>query len=507
MGNVAVSPFGTISPGSEIRLPELEHRDKSLVKVCLLMNGMYPTNIYNNCACNEYRSLVERHLKVVPQPDEDYIREVTKRTEHLYPAVTPLSYNAVVNRYSGAKKRRYVTALLNLQQYGLQPKDCKVRMFVKNERFEHKYLGVKPPRAIQYRTPEFNLGFLRYVTAMEEWIYPNLKLGCSGTRVVAKGLNWEDRAELIVEKASWFRRPLFIMNDYTSFDATIGTALLRANSRKYVRMCGRGVRLWTKEQLYNTGYTRHGIKYKVKGTRMSGDADTGLGNTLINIDAIVEFLRVNNITKYEFIVDGDDSVIIVEQTEKALDYTSFGRMGLILRSETTTDIHKVEFCQSRIIFRPKPLLVRNPRKVISTAAICRNIQADAKAWLCGVGHCELACNPGVPVLQSFAQALTTASVTPYFDRDMERRMEGSVGKPQPITDIARLSFYKAWGIDPSQQVWLETQTARSVKVTGNQKYFCSLTHNDQQLSWARAWGEHGVALGGSSWCWSDENGD
>lgn len=188
---------------------------------------------------------------------------------------------------------------------------------------------------------------------------------------------------------------------------------------------------------------------------MSGDADTALGNTLVNLDCMYGFLKANNITKYDMLVDGDDSIVIVEQGEEfSTDF--FQEYGFKTKLEVTNSLERAEFCQSRVVYTDPPTFVRNPCRAMSHASIAVDMEAnDINGWLEAVALCEISCNSGVPVLQTFAESLRTG-YRPKFTPDMCHRMAlETFRNAKPITDEARASFSRAWGIDPTLQRELE----------------------------------------------------
>lgn len=458
---------------------------------------MYGVAVHNNCICNEARALCERHLverRKVLVNEREWMNVARETKQYYRDKLTPLRYRTVIEGYSGNKKRRYIRALDNLRNGGLEPKHARVKMFVKNERFDSWAIERKPPRAIQYRTPEYNLCLMRYIKAFEEWYYPKLKYGVvSGTRIIAKGLNWKQRAELLVQKASHFVKPKYIMTDYTAFDSTIDVPHLKSTHSKYRKVFGAPLRLLN-AQINNVGKTRHGIKYRVRGTRMSGDADTACGNTIVNLDAIHGVLRKSGISKYDMLVDGDDSVIIVED-ESEYDVGYYEQLGLVVKHEVVHHLADVEFCQSRIVWTAAgPLFVRHPCKVLSNGALCRrDYPGRYDSWLAAVGACEKACNPGVPVLSVFGSVLDGLSASKLYDDDLKRRMEYMKMEDcsVAITMEARASMTRAWGIPIDVQIGLE-------KVIAEECMSYDLK-DDEQLQRTRTWYECRYEPSSRSW--------
>ena len=464
--------LGTMDPRHKIMRVPSDIRDCTCKTSVYIVNPHqfgYPVQTHAFCGINELTALRNRHLV-----DRTYIdfrpelwRLITRLTMKYYPSnVTPVTFGAVIDGYVGAKKRNYIAALSLLQSTGFKSQYATIQMFVKPDRYSLDAIAEKAPRAIQYRHPIFNLMFSRYTKALEEELYPTLTYGViSDTRVVAKGLNNYERAAIIIDKSKFFQRPYYLMLDHSKFDSTINVDHLKSTHRKYQKAFrSRTLHQLCKEQLENKGYSSRGIKYRAKGTRMSGDADTALGNTIINCDALWGFLFMSGITKYDMLVDGDDSIVIIEQDDaKACKYKVFDWLGFETKHEETDVLEHVEFCQSRIVIAQEPCFIRNPKRVLAHTQSMRtrpNNHDEEANWLAGVGMCELACNRGIPVLESFAKQLRSLSNNPKLDPDYAFRWDAHksyLDKEVPVTPQARMSFERAWGIPIATQLLLEDQ--------------------------------------------------
>lgn len=408
-------------------------------------------------------ALTNRHLvdRTYIPFDRKLWRSICAKTLKFYPkALTPCTFQEVLQNYRGMKKRSYYNAMINLQQNGWHKKYTQVKMFVKPDRYATADAPMKDPRAIQYRSMEFNLVFSKYIKSFEHAIYQDLTYGVvSGTRVIAKCLNNYERAELLLTKTSYFRKPRFVLLDHSRFDSTINVEHLKTTHKKYQRAFhSRELNVCTRAQLNNVGWSKSGIKYRTKGTRMSGDADTACGNTVVNADALWGFLQGSNIAKYDYLLDGDDSVVIVESSDiERLDYTLFGRLGFDTKHQVVNDIIDVEFCQCKLIRAQRPVLVRNPARVMSHSMVSRKYYPihTYNRWLAGNGMCESAVNVGVPVLQAFGNKLARMSPKPLFDEKTRWRMGSCEPKFEPVTLQARCDMAQAWGIPLEVQRLIE----------------------------------------------------
>lgn len=439
-------------------IPDVTHTTKDSAYVIFNTRLEHKVALHNNCICNEYLSLRNRHIVQAGYTVSITWGEVTSKTLKFYykNSIIPTSYQDVISRYSGNKKKRYVNALNYLQHYGLQDKHAKVSMFIKADRFTEEKVRTKAPRAIQFRSAEYTLEFMRYITAIEHEIYENVHYDVvSKSRVIMKGLNQVERATIFREKASYFSKPKYYCIDHSTFDATIKVEHLRSTHKKYLRMFNSGKFRWLlKQQLNNVGITNSGIKYRIQGTRMSGDADTGLGNSIINADCIYGVLLKSQVVKYDFILDGDDAVIIVEDND-VLDLKWFQEFGFETKVDIVNEEHEVGFCQCKII---ADRWVRNPLRAISHYSVAKKLPIQlVRDWVSGMGLCELSIHGGIPILQALGQVMFAQSSKQLLDRDTKMRM-GNVSledRSCPILDKTREEFFSAYGVDPDLQIKIE----------------------------------------------------
>lgn len=367
------------------------------------------------------------------------------------------TFTSIINKFTGKKKRQYYNAMLNIVNGKLDMrKAAMVKMFIKPDRWPEDVIRTKAPRAIQYRSKEYNLMLATWLDPVEQKLYDHIKH--RGTRVVAKGLNNRERAELWMQKVEDYSSPVFINLDHSKFDSTVNVKHLMNLHRIYKRIVGKGIYGLLKYQLKNICYTDTGVKYKTQGTRCSGDYDTGLGNTLINIACILQCFR--KIQKYDFMLDGDDAIIVIESIDRDnLDIGDFEKFGFETVLSFHRDRHAVEFCQSRILDIGGPYFVRNPIRAISnTMVINKNYGFKFMSrYLAGVGLGELAMNKGVPILQQQGARLAETSNLPYYDADVSWQMANLGTKPciATVTPQARMSMEKTWGITVQMQKYIE----------------------------------------------------
>lgn len=420
----------------------------------------YKVNVHMSCGCNEMVSLHNRHLidRQYLKCDISYIKKGFRKLASLigdYRSFSRISRLDVVNLYTGGKKKQYYSAYLALERRGLQRKDTFLKMFVKPDRWPEDVIKEKAPRAIQFRAKEFNIELARYLHKVEHDLYA--RISWNGSRVVAKGLTTRQRAELWQEKCRAYKRPLFINLDHSKFDSTVNMQHLKSLHSVYRRICGKGIQNLLKYQYNNVGWTKSGVKYAVKGTRMSGDYDTALGNTLINIACIVQCLAG---IKFDFMLDGDDAIIVMERHYRSMvNIGNFEKFGFETKLEFNLDPMQVEFCQSRLVWTEGWNFIRNPIRAISNNTVVLkkyNMKWMAR-YVAGVGVGELSVSAGAPILQQQAVRLMKCSDNPYLDADEAWRMSalGVSREPTPVTSRARTTMAQSWGISPALQVAVE----------------------------------------------------
>jgi len=132
---------------------------------------------------------------------------------------------------------------------------------------------------------------------------------------------------------------------------------------------------------------------------MSGDMDTGLGNSLDAVAFIVTCLRILHITRYDILCDGDDCLIFVHPDDEQLLLSNikdiYLKFGHELKVEgVARDITQLEWCQSKPIRVldsdgvEQYMFVQDPRKVFATMGShihCRTPE-EATSYFNGIVH-------------------------------------------------------------------------------------------------------------------------
>lgn len=483
VGDVQLKPLGDGCEITFVPPDTVDRHQRRWVRIARIetSHGYCPIAHYN-CLHNQIAALHNRVLAAVPQPTEEGLRKLRKTTAkicRLLPTTPTADWYDMPKHYSGQKRQRYERAVDDVLARGYSKKDARVKMFVKFEKLTG--LKVNPdPRAIQFRHPRYCVALGRFLKPMEEVLYRLCGDGIflPSTRVIGKGLSMDGRAKLLHGKMSTFERPCVVSLDASRFDLHVALELLRLEHSVYMAMnSDPELALLLSWQLHNEGVSDLGIKYKCKGRRMSGDMNTALGNCLLMVIMVATFMEGR---KYDILDDGDDCLLITEESELewvlATAKDAFLSYGMEIKVENVAHfLEEVEWCQCRPIRVDHDTIrfVRNPHKVLSTALSGTKYftQEGARRKLVNtIGMAELVLNLGVPVLQEYALALMRNAATSkilslehlesYSHRLRRELAERNMRQlkrvnPVPITSVARYSFMLAYNMSADDQVELE----------------------------------------------------
>lgn len=445
--------------------------------------GEHLQNVHDSCACNELISIHNRVCNEVPCPTPDgmwRLRQSIDRITRCMRHTEQVPYDHVYRHYSGRRFRRYERAHESLRRRSVERKDSYVQSFVKEEKINFAVKGNTDPRMISARHARYNIALASYLRPMEHQLYGmmgNKRNGLPPGRVIMKGLSLPDRAKAITEKFGRFAAPVVVSLDCSRFDAHVHESVLRLEHRAYTNL-NKSAELhqllsW---QINNKCVTAHGIKYAVRGRRMSGDVNTALGNCLLMVTFVATAMRKFGIKDYDMADDGDDCLLFLEehQWQEVKDQLSaeFLNYGQELKVENVARrLEDIIFCQSRIVLVDgEPRMVQDPGKVITGVLAGAKLRsAQCRKQVMGQrGPCLLALSSGVPVLQKLAVELIRRFAMPkhldYSDGLYVKACLESVGirqaRERPVSWDTRVSFQRAWGMPPEEQVALEASFER-----------------------------------------------
>lgn len=427
----------------------------------------------------ELKTVCNRHLFETPEPQRDsqawkLMEEQIERLARALGRTNRTPVRKLLEGRTGRRRKRFYEGARRYHQNGVEQKDSIITEMQKLEFYEQSKIADKEDRGIQFRSVTYNVALAQYLHQIEERLIGTHYLGF---HPVAKGLTPAQRCERLFAFAELFDEPEFYSIDHARFDAHVHEWLLRLEHKVYLYCCRKHpelVRL-LRMQRKNKGYTKGGIRYKIRGKRMSGDINTGLGNTILNLCMLLAWLQASGVTKFRILLDGDDSVVIIEKSDiaKLIPIEEFMlQLGMETEMTHTPDIWKVDFCQSRPVLLPtengpRPVFVRNPLKVITTMGRTAEKRDDVTMQMVmrSSALSELAIAPGAPitnrlarrVLEHYGHGRTLKTAKQLYkeeaygfncdDVDAE-----SVVEPDAM---ARHTFWLAWDIEPSYQEFME----------------------------------------------------
>lgn len=449
------------------------------------IEGCWVPSVHADCNHNEIAALLMRSLGPTPCSAESArgpvhavfrkLRMVSRRY-----GGSRWSHLETAQSYTGALRRRYLEAESSLRLDGpVSSGDVMIRGFLKAEKV-NGLVKFPKPRMIFPRSPRYNLDLASWLKPFEHWLWGNLTgkrlFGGPPTRVVAKGLNPRQRANLIVRKMRDLGDCVVVEVDGKAFEAHCDVWQLEAEHAVYLAAYGgdRELANLLRWQLHNFGVTKGGVKFARHGGRASGDFNTGMGNSLIMLAVVVAVLRGLCRYKFDILVDGDNALVFLSRREHVEVVKCFAPLALKLSGHEMTlerpveCVEGVRFGQSAPVWtRAGWTMVRDYVKVLSNGtsnhAHLREPRFRAR-YLRGVALCELSLNVGVPILGRWAELLRRATwsaraVDASFYRDYQYLGVdlGELGKArfEEPTYEARLSFMRAFGVTPDEQLFLE----------------------------------------------------
>lgn len=397
-------------------------------------------------------------------------RKVVKLTK---PHATELTLREVVQCYSGAKRKVYDAAYVSLCRKGFNSKDATLRSFTK---FEKQSID-KACRIINPRSPRYNLMLGKYLKRLEKPLYCSINEVWGGftPHTVIKGLDVLEVASVMKNKWDRFTDPVAVGLDAKKFDMHVGTDALEYEHSFYNEIFSSPelARL-LKLQLVNKGvaYCDDGqVRFRIPGTRSSGDLNTSLGNCVIMCSLIWAFCCELHIDA-ELANNGDDCVVFCERDDepRLRDAVSswFVGKGFRMEVEPTVDqFEQIEFCQSHPVWDGIAWrMVRNVRTCLIKDPMCLqpiNNERSLRKWLWAVGTCGLSLVPGIPILGSFYSVFERHGVRTskkhilhiFKNTSMSERLGSATFTSRQPTPESRASFCTAFGITPDYQIALE----------------------------------------------------
>lgn len=421
----------------------------------------------------------------------------------------PLSRQQFVDSYSGAKRRVYERAKDRLDEnmQDLQ-RISRISCFVKLEPCK------RDPRLISTRDPMFHMEFGRHIKVLETDVYEDINYLFSRCRdyierlpTIMKSLNYRQRGECIHAKWRRFQDPVFVGLDVSRFDAHVSArimAMVEFPCYKH-RTSDPVSSPYTFNQLLmcllnNVGHYsgKDGrIRYKVPGSRASGDMNTSLGNCVIMSALLYSYLDSKNLLSYvEVIDDGDDAGIILERHDLEMLHDIahwYLNLGFTLKVEDPVHlIEEIEFCRCHPVFCGHDyVMCPNPFRRLYTDLVTDTPLTNETTWRRWVGAVAgsgLASCPGIPIFQSFYCWLARSSGVTWrpkpgsiYYRYRDSLADGMDFEERDVVLRTRDSFCTAFGISVEMQLLIEKDFVSKAPLVYSQEAITQFVGDDLQL--------------------------
>lgn len=414
-----------------------------------------------------------------PRPESlasfvDGMDEFFKQFKKYVKYVAPLTKDQFLGAYAGRRKAIYKKALNSLLNFPLTRKDSRISFFPKTEKNNFTAKSDPVPRGISPRHARYHVSLGPYIKRIEHEVYDIIGK-VFGAPTVFKGLNAARRGAQLLAHWNHFDDPVAIPLDASRFDQHVSKEALTWEHSVYKLFFPKDKRFeqllsW---QLVNKGYGRaeNGkIKFTLVGKRMSGDMNTALGNCLLMCAKVYCYMMSVKVRKFRLANDGDDCVLIIESRDfkkiATLDLW-FLKKGFNMKiGKPVKVLEEIEFCQSHPVRTPQGcLMVRKyPVSVSKDCLSIKPLNSEKlfKRWIKAVGEGGISLTGGIPIVQEFYACLLRNSGNvkaltndPTQDTGLSRLAAGMKREYSPVDSYTRLSFWRAFGVDPARQIALE----------------------------------------------------
>lgn len=381
--------------------------------------------------------------------------------------------------YSGRKRVIYEEAVASLCRKAVHKMDAIVNTFVKAEKVNFSAKPDPAPRVIQPRTARYNVEVGRRLKLFESNLLGSFERAY-GYPVVLKGKNAGEVAEAIHDSWRRYKKPVAVGLDASRFDQHVSRRALEWEHAVYMegfpgdkqleRLLG-----W---QLVNEGRAYVGdsrVTYTVEGCRMSGDINTGMGNCLIMSSIVLAYFQRHGIDA-RLANNGDDCVVICSTFDlhklAGLDqwFLDFG--FTLTREDPVHTFEQIEFCQAHPVWSGLGWrMTRNPWTAMdkdSVSLLSWATDLEYREWQHAISSCGLQLAGDMPIWNEFYRAIGRGGVASTRADDIVRdcgmgRMAAGLEPGDSVGDDTRISFWRAFGILPDDQLAAEAEL-RSTRI-------------------------------------------
>jgi hypothetical protein len=283
------------------------------------------------------------------------------------------------------------------------------------------------------------------------------------------------RPRAVLERMGHLPGPYYT-TDYSSFEASITAPIINAVEnvlyKHVLANYADEVDHITKQLVSRRTLKFRGFTVRCDAVRMSGDANTSLGNGFTNL-MLMKFLAHKQGLIVTGFVEGDDGLFVYN---KPPDFGLIARLGFELKAEKHDNIYDTSFCgmmlsQSLAVFADP---IYEIVKFGWSASSMANSRKDIirRGLLRAKALSLFYCHPRCPVITALAARFIdlTSGVEPIFSKNYwELQMSKGAKKfsdqaqaefDRGITIQDRVDFNKLYNIDPQTQMAFEKYVSR-----------------------------------------------
>lgn len=459
-------------------------KERKVMVVCGV-SGSAKFLIHNNSASNLRRALMERvfnvevngHLQRPPQPApgifEATLSALRARIVHGLGQRTPMARTDFVQSRPAARRRVYENALASLSLLPVNARDARIDgAFVKCEKI-NAAKGDPAPRIIQPRSVRYNIEVGRYLSVIEHDVYSEIDALWGGVTVM-KGYNASEIGGHIADAWGQFTDPVALGLDASRFDQHVSAQALRFEHKLYNDVFKSAeLKALLRLQIDNKGIAHADdgtFVYKKRGSRMSGDMNTALGNIILMCLMVKCFVDSRGV-RARLVNNGDDCSLVFERRDVDRVLVGLREWFLeygfnIVQEPLATCMEEIEFCQMKpVCVDGRWVMVRNFQTALSKDSISLRSRSlvELRQWMWCVGKCGQAMAAGVPVQQAYYGVFCRSGVQGKRLDQVAGRCgltwysHGMTAEQREIAPSTRVSFWKAFGITPALQEALEAE--------------------------------------------------
>nr|QKE55016.1 MAG: hypothetical protein [Picornaviridae sp.] len=280
-----------------------------------------------------------------------------------------------------------------------------------------------------------------------------------------KGYDYDARARKMVQLRSY---TYFMTSDYSRFDRTISKPLLKVENDVYKTLCpALKAEPWMLDILQVRPLrvnSWRGISYKADPMRGTGDANTALGNWLLN--RLVWLLHARQHPDFVVFIEGDDSICGFNSSDPEAfkkDFVSTARsLGFNPKAWYCDDLEQVPFCGRYLTASGEPRTVPMMIGYFTKWHVSKRTvwsRAEAQALLRFKTMSYLAMERSTPIIPAIAEfflrVLPSYTIPEPDYLKVLKDNNWNMTREEP-TEQQRILVWKIAGLPPDTQLAMES---------------------------------------------------